>query len=142
MSNQYLINDKIVSDQADIYIYIYYIYICIYFYNDTLSDIDRITDGVPQGSILDPLLYILYMNDFSGSLNLLFSNLFADHTNIILEVLNCKFESYSFIIIMLIFTAATTFGMYINTALTTNAILELPMRYMLKCTTSDTSITI
>ena len=49
------------------------------------SDIGNITHGVPQGSILGPLLFILYMNNFSRASNLLFSILHADDTNIFVE---------------------------------------------------------
>ena len=52
------------------------------------SDTKTITHGVPQGSILGPLLFIIYMNDFSRSSNLLFSILFADGTSVFIEGTN------------------------------------------------------
>ena len=48
----------------------------------------HITHGVPQGSILEPLLFIIYKNDFSRSSDLLFSILFADDTSVFIEGTN------------------------------------------------------
>ena len=51
-------------------------------YNFASSSKKVINTGVPQGSILGPLLFIIYMNDIVNSSNILKFILFADDTNL------------------------------------------------------------
>jgi hypothetical protein len=49
-------------------------------YNDSLSEKFQLTSGVPQGSILGPLLFILYINDIDDRLNCANIIKYADDT--------------------------------------------------------------
>ena len=53
------------------------------FLNSASSSYSEVNCGVPQGSILGPLLFIIYINDIVNSSKLLNFILFADDTNII-----------------------------------------------------------
>ena len=67
-------------------------------YNSGESEQKDIVCGVPQGSILGPLLFILYVNDITNTSNVLEFILFADDTTILYShpnidnQINCKNE--------------------------------------------------
>ena len=50
--------------------------------NDVKSDMLYVNCGVPQGSILGPLLFIIYINDIVNISKIMQMILFADDTNI------------------------------------------------------------
>ena len=51
------------------------------FLNETFSKQQTINAGVPQGSVLGPLLFLIYINDISDELTGL-ARLFADDTSL------------------------------------------------------------
>ena len=54
-------------------------------YNGVSSTRSNIVCGVPQGSILGPLLFLLYINDLAHASDKIFSILFADDSNLFLS---------------------------------------------------------
>ena len=54
------------------------------------SQLKEITCGVPQGSVLGPLLFILYINDLHKACNTGNMRIFADDTNIFLKCKDIK----------------------------------------------------
>ena len=53
---------------------------------DTDSNLKAIKAGVPQGSILGPPLFLIYVNDFVKCSNILLFILFADDATLIVDL--------------------------------------------------------
>ena len=54
------------------------------------STLAPITVGVPQGSVLGPLLFLIYINDLPAALEKLTTIMFADDTNLVVKGKNLK----------------------------------------------------
>ena len=59
-------------------------------FDGTQSSMLHLNTGVPQGSILGPLLFIIYMNDISAASNVFVGVLYADDSNLVSSL--CSFD--------------------------------------------------
>ena len=53
------------------------------------SSWENVKSGIPQGTVLRPILFVIFMNDLTDNLTSM-TKLFADDTKVYSEVNNCK----------------------------------------------------
>ena len=61
-------------------------------YSDTISSKRKLSIGVPQGSVLGPLLFLIYINDLCNAISYSKTSLFADDTSLVYS--DCSLKKY------------------------------------------------
>ena len=59
-------------------------------FNSNITSLADIICGIPKCSILEPLLFLIYVNDLKNVSNILVPNMFADNTNLFYSHQNIK----------------------------------------------------
>ena len=59
--------------------------------NGKFSHWIRVTSGIPQGSVLGPILFLIFINDLPDVLNCCMK-LFADDAKLYMPIINCHGE--------------------------------------------------
>ena len=62
----------------------------VVYYNGTYSEESQYDYGVPQGSIVGPLLFLVYVNDMPNALKICKAIIFADDTTLSASSKDCK----------------------------------------------------
>ena len=54
----------------------------MFYINGNYSSWGKVTSGIPQGSVLGPILFVIYINDIPDVVKISFAYLFADDTKV------------------------------------------------------------